>query len=593
MKIYQRLIVIAFSFVLFSCATPDAGQRNLLSANEYLQMASAATGTQQIHYQLLAAERLLKDRQIHQAEPILNRYQHTTLPADLSIQLRLLTAEYLIDTHRPQAGLNTLSQLPPLTAAQQLQKLQLSLKANQQLYIVLGALNDSQQLLTQEDEDLQHNTLLSVWNFLQTVPNKKLQAVLTDAKTPYQQGWIHLALLTQQPNLNATQLSQALEQWKAQYSDHPANALLNSSSTSEVKQLPQHIALLLPLSGQYKRAGNAIKNGFLAAYYYAKAQQSYAPKIDFYDTGKGSIDDLYQKALNSGADFIVGPLTKQNVALLANEAQADTPILALNNTATATSNNFYQFGLSPTEEAVQVANKAYSQNHTQAAVIAPANAWGQGIANAFVQRWQTLGGTVVSNVKFNKLADISNQVKGMLNIDASNHRIYALENTLGKKVRHVNRRRQDVDMIFVVGTAVQTKQTVPLLKFYYANNLPVYSISTAYQGTPNSRYYQDINGVLFTAMPWVLDPQHTLTPSLLSIRQQVGKLWPQAFKSEPKLYALGVDSFNVITHLNQLSLFPQFGIRGATGRLYLKNNNTIYRQLLWAQMRFGKAQWVR
>ena len=593
MKIFPRLLLIVFSLIIVSCASPDAGQRNLLSANEYLQMASTSSGDKQVHYQLLAAERLLKDRQIHQAEPILNRYQHATLPANLSIQLQLLTAEYLIDTHRPQAGLNILQRLPLLTPEQTTCSLELSLKANQQLYIVLGALNASQQLLQQQSDQAKHATLLSVWNFLQTLPTDKLQTELQHATTPYQQGWLQLALITQQPHLSAAALTQALKQWQTQYSDHPANALLQGESNSALEHLPQHIAVLLPLTGQYHKAGNAIKNGFLAAFYYAKAQQNYAPKINFYDTNKKSINDLYQQALNQGTDFIVGPLTKNNVSLLANTDDGSLPVLALNNINATVPEHFYQFGLSPNQEAIEVAKKAYSENHTQAAIIAPSNAWGQGIANAFSKQWQSLGGTVVTQVKYASLKDVASSVKKMLAIDPSIHRVYAVENTLGKKVRYINRRRQDIDMIFVVGTPVQAKQIVPLLKFYYANNVPIYATSTIYQGTPNAQYYQDVNGTLFTAMPWVLDPEHTLTPALLGMRQQVAKLWPQQFKSEPKLFALGVDSFNVITRLNQLSLFPQFGVRGATGRLYLTPNNQIDRQLLWAQMRFGKTQWIR
>jgi outer membrane PBP1 activator LpoA protein len=64
-------------------------------------------------------------------------------------------------------------------------------------------------------------------------------------------------------------------------------------------------------------------------------------------------------------------------------------------------------------------------------------------------------------------------------------------------------------------------------------------------------------------------------------------LWPAAFARNPKLYALGVDAYEVMNQMNQLLAAPQAGIAGATGTLYLTPNQQIQRLLTWAQIRNG------
>src|SRR4051812_10012688 len=72
---------------------------------------------------------------------------------------------------------------------------------------------------------------------------------------------------------------------------------------------PQHVALLLPLSGNLASAGQAVKEGFLAAYYASQPRPELA--IEFYDTAsQADINSLYQQAQQKGADFVIGPLTK-------------------------------------------------------------------------------------------------------------------------------------------------------------------------------------------------------------------------------------------------------------------------------------------
>ena len=69
----------------------------------------------------------------------------------------------------------------------------------------------------------------------------------------------------------------------------------------------------------------------------------------------------------------------------------------------------------------------------------------------------------------------------------------------------------------------------------------------------------------------------------------VKKLWPSSYNHHARLYALGVDAYDIIPQLGKLILLPDFGISGATGMLYLYPNQHIYRKLLWAKIMEGSA----
>ena len=117
------------------------------------------------------------------------------------------------------------------------------------------------------------------------------------------------------------------------------------------------IALLLPLSGRSEPVGVAVRDGFIAAY--LEQAPASRPQLRIYDVAAQSIGVAYRQALQDGASFIVGPLTKEDVAAVAPLAGGRTPVLALNflDDSVATGRNFYQFALLPEDEARMVARR--------------------------------------------------------------------------------------------------------------------------------------------------------------------------------------------------------------------------------------------
>ncbi|OGO95864.1 MAG: hypothetical protein A3F41_05735 [Coxiella sp. RIFCSPHIGHO2_12_FULL_44_14] len=356
--------------------------------------------------------------------------------------------------------------------------------------------------------------------------------------------------------------------------------------------MPQRIALLLPEKGPLQSQANAIRNGFFAAYFQWK-KQGFSPTLRVWDTSRGDITTIYRQAVQEGAQFIVGPLTKSDLLTLVHSGIINVPTLALNTlpSSEATTPHLYQFGLSPTDEIQQVAYRLRENHHPRVILIAPNDEWGQTMAAAFEEQWKSLGGLLITQLNYSHRTDLNQAIRHLLNVDQSQQRAQQLQHFLGNaKLRFIPYRRQDTDAIFLVANPTQAQEILPLLKFYYAGNIPVYSISSIYSGSSRSPTNYDLNGVIFIDMPWIIEPDAKLPAELADIRHRVQALWPHSFNHHPRLYALGVDAYRLIPWLNRTTGTASGYLSGASGQLYLNTHFQIDRRLLWAQIIQGKPQ---
>jgi hypothetical protein len=361
------------------------------------------------------------------------------------------------------------------------------------------------------------------------------------------------------------------------------------SGSSDLANLPDHygqVALLLPLHGAYAGPGQAIRNGFLAGYYAQLRQGSTGSTVKIYDTSKTKdIRKLYAQAVAEGAKMVIGPLIKSNVKTLMNRGSIRVPTVALNYVQdNSPPKMLFEFGINPQNEAVQAADKASAAGLSKAIIIAPQASWGKSVADAFTKQWQQGNGSVVDSLYYLPNKNLRYQVRNLLQVNESVQRGRNLESILGQKVTFAPQRRKDFDMIFLVAPPASARQIMPLLRFYYANNIPVYSISMIYEGTPNKTYYRDMDGIIFDDIPWVFNPE-----SSKNIQQNISKLWPRIYKSYVRLYALGLDAFSLTRNLKQLPSNPNYGLQANTGKLYLGPNHWILQQFIWAKFKDGVA----
>lgn len=360
------------------------------------------------------------------------------------------------------------------------------------------------------------------------------------------------------------------------------------SYPQSVKSEPKHIALLLPLNGPLSPFAQAIKNGFFTAFY-QKKQDGYTPIITVYDTNEKDINQVYAAAISDGADFIVGPLEKNTVKTLAQHAALSVPVLALNTLpqeADRHPDNFYEFGLSPRDEAQQVANKIWANQQQHALIIVPDGALGQRVANAFQTQFQGLGGQVIATQYYQNSRTLSDNIQNVLQVKQAYEDKRKIQQIVRQEVRFVPQRRHDFDSIFLMATPSMADQIMPLLRFYFANNIPVYSTSQIDKGP----FSDDLNGLMFCDMPWILSPNQMQPTYLQSMQQRIRTIWPENYTNLAKFYALGIDAYDLTLPLKQYAGLPKSGMPAATGTLYVTANQHIYRQLTWAKIQNESLQ---
>ena len=555
---------------------PLLGSPYSMPASAYLALAKQRTGEERDALVLLAAGRLIQDGMWQQARNILTQLSVNT-PVLLDEKTILLAKINRIQNN-PREILSRLAQVKAVNALPgyyQAQFHELLASAYSALHHPTESINERVKLeaiLT--DNNLRANNRRALWLALTQLPNEELNTIHAEAGDDVlMRAWMELALIAREYASAPQQLLNALHQWRNRYPNHPGNTLL-PASLEDIKPLlhnpPQHIALLLPLSGSLAGPGLAIKEGFLAAF----NQNQHAPQAELrvYDTNRTAAEILYAQALQDGNEFIIGPLTREDVARVAHIPHP-VPTVLLNEGPASLPNNTYQFGLSATLEAQQLAARARKNGLTRALVITPNSTWGNDVANSFSIQWQALGGQVTDTLHLAAQADINQAIYSFLRIDASEARAKQLRQLVGHSIESTPHRRQDFDVIILIAYPSMARQIKPLLNYYYAFDVPVYALSNVYSGTPNTTKDRDLNGIIFPDMPWIFT-------------HQIGqKNWPESFNSYNRLYALGLDSFALTTQLNQLLLFP--AIRTENGVLYLTANHHIARIPDFAQFKEG------
>ncbi len=257
-------------------------------------------------------------------------------------------------------------------------------------------------------------------------------------------------------------------------------------------------------------------------------------------------------------------MQKETIRVLAyNQPQLPVPTLALNHLETpAFTGNLYQFGLSPEDEVKEIATRAWTNGHKSPLILAPDGSWGEGIARAFQNEWEKLG----------------EQLTTPPIIYSGNY-----QSEVPEELRKVG----PTDMAFMVALPqMEMAQKIRhFLTLALGNNLPIYSISRVYGGTPNPKRDAGLEGVKFVNMPWVLAPDKKAVQLQRTLQQQYGQ---DNMDKYNWLYALGVEAYHLLAKLQGLSSHQW---QGQTGHLSINNMGEIHRdQLPWAHFVGGKVR---
>ncbi len=427
-----------------------------------------------------------------------------------------------------------------------------------------------------------------IWLNLMRTPQQLLEQAGTDVGDSNWEAWISLAIIARGNSVPGKERQQ-LQQWLAENLDHEAANPLPGGLGSWLQEPtePHAVALILPLSGRLAPAAKAVRDGYLASYYAAQARGQLAPELIVVDTTLfDSTQAAYNHAVARGAELVVGPLTKQAVADLANTTALTVPVIALNRAeqpiVQGGAEQLVQFSLAPEDEAHRLAELAYGAGKRRALLIHPAGEWGSKMAYALSTRWQQLGGVMAGTATYAKQEEYSSQVESAFNLAQSSERAKDIRAMLGTNIEFTARRRQDIDSIFLLArTGAEARSIKPLFAYHYAGKISVFSTSSIYSGLPDPRD-TDLDNIHLVDMPWLLGSNAPLRVAIAA-----GDTGSDAYT---RLNALGADAFRLQTRLAQLNAGREFLIRGDTGLLTMDESLKIHRETLPATFAGGTLQ---
>ncbi|MBV8782696.1 MAG: penicillin-binding protein activator [Gammaproteobacteria bacterium] len=345
-----------------------------------------------------------------------------------------------------------------------------------------------------------------------------------------------------------------------------------------------HVALLLPLTGRTAAAAGSVRDGFLTAYYQTPAAER--PRLRVYDTGATSVADAIADAAQQGAEFIVGPLTREEVTAAADAPVGQAALLALNflPPERAAPAGFFQFALSPEDEARAAAHRVLEDHHHRGVALVPTGDWGTRVLAAFRQELLAGGGELLATAQFDaSRTDYAGPITEVLRISDSTARFKRLESVLGTKLQFEPRRRGDIEFIFAPAQANTERLLRPQLRFHFAGDIPTYATSEAFE--PELRANEDLDGLIFPDMPWILGGELAD-----AVRAAAREAWPSGGPARGRLFAFGFDAFRLAQALRTRAPPASVHVSGLTGQLSIDSERHVRRELGWAQLHGGELR---
>ena len=559
--------------------------------NAWEKIEAAANDTVYQHTQLLAAaESLVYERRNQESQEILELIDVTQLSHSERVNLDILRVRLNQAEGEHRSAVRDLGRLQRsgLTDLDQSVRIaRLKAYSHSQLKEPVNMASELVQLygLLSEDRTKQLEAGHQLWAVLSRMTLDELRDALQKTDDPIARQWYVLALALGLNSVRSDpfEYEQAINNWRQNNPEHPANELIDAG-LAPGSAVNSRIALLLPLSSVNRAFVQALLDGFMAQH--TADTNPLKPQIDVIDIGDQPVNvtHFYYQAVDNGADFVVGPLGVGFVNEITQYVDFIVPTLLLGETSSASLPDYvYQFALAPEHEGAGVAKRAWQDGHATALVIRSSQQWSDRAFSAFSDSWIKRGGHVIQVYDYElNQSDYSEATKQILLIDASANRYQTIREIMGESMKFVPRRRQDADFIYLSADSEHGRLLKPYLDFLKAHDLPIYATSHIYPGKINKIRDQDLNGIRFADMDWIIDPSERMTElkSILEADLSVGE-------KVNRLFAMGVDIYNLVSRIEVLSFDRAARFHGVTSIIHLAENGRVLRRPRWAVFEDG------
>ena len=575
---------------LMKPSVDEAQAQQMMDEAQFRQAAQAYTRlakydrSQRVRYQLLSANAWREEGDYQQVRESLDKLKRNELTPAQAAQFDLLDAEILLDSNEPQGALSLLiadtSKLSPELAASYFE---LRAKAYVQLGDNASAAGERASLSLLLDPVEKAANEHEIRELLAKLTPDALRALLRS--TPRDQP-----LYAYLRGLAAVPREGSARSFTESVANAPAVAKVANMANAQRDKITK-IALLLPSSGPLAPAARAVQDGVLAAYF--SDRESTRPELVLVDSGETPESGLaaYKKAIELGAERVIGPIAREQVSAIFQSSDAVLPSLALNfaDASILPPQGSFQFALLPEEEAVAAAEHMFERGMKRVAVLVPEDDFGKRVAEAFTARFSALGGEVLEQAFYApQSTDLSPKVQAAVGVRQSSERAQLVRSIVGIPFTVFPARRYDLEGIFVSGRPAQARLLLPQLRAFDAEDLPIVATSHVYSGTVNAEQDRDLSGLEFCDVPWVMTPRFETridaagVPTLSEMRQLSSTVGAGG-----RLVAFGIDAYRLMNYLSWLEAHPGSAMSGATGLLSTDSSGSVRRRPSWHVMRAG------
>lgn len=540
-----------------------------------------------------AANILISENRVEEAQDLMSILQLDQLSAVDQVNYKILEVRILQAAAQHRTAIRRLDRLERIENLnpELLQRVvQFKIYSYSQLRMPIDVVREQIRLISiLPSGSLQSDVGHSLWSHLRQLSLEELAQELAKTNDPKEKQWFLLALGTNAIQHDPYQFNTVVLRWLADNLDHPARMLVEKGlliPSWEDSQISK-IAVLLPLSSPQYQAAQVFLDGFKAQYSADTSPDK--PLVEVIDIGSdpSNVTQFYYNALDRGADVIIGPLGTKYAREMANIGEFWVPTLLLGDAGDISlPDSVFQFTLAPEEDAIAVARRARLDGHVTALTLATDTNWSNRELKAFTDEFHRLGGSVIQNEKYKSDdQNFSEILEKLLNIEASKARYSELREVVPQRFSFIPRRRNDVDFIFLSADSDRGRLIKPHLDFLKSHDLPVYATSRIFDGEFNELNDQDLNGIRFTDLNWVIDRNS----NMLNLRQKLGKETKHPIQYE-RLFAFGIDAYNLSNYFQVMTLFPDTRHHGVVAMLGKDRNGKIERIPLWAQFVNGEPE---
>lgn len=320
---------------------------------------------------------------------------------------------------------------------------------------------------------------------------------------------------------------------------------------------PVKLAVLLPLSGNLATAAAPVRDGLLAGYYGERRRR---PEIQFYDTAgtAAGATAAYARATAEGADFVVGPLGRDEVSALFQQPELATPMLVLNRGAVAPPDGKAGFSLAPEDDGIAAAEYVLARERKTALIIEGSDDNGRRASQAFRERFAERGGRVTRVIS---VAETPGDLSSVL----------------------ATASQEGADAVFLAVRGSTARALTPQLALAGLGGKTRVGTSQLTSGTGKPEEDMALDGIAFPTEAWTSRGVPALPAASVT-----GERVPTARGPAARLFAFGYDAWLLTAYLEKLALGVNTEIRGATGRLQLDGFGNVVRTPSWSTFAGGR-----